>query len=592
MKILAPATLNSKESILWSSCPSMASKRILELLVSLYGEPAAKLAHSRIDALMEGFRLQSAVISRMAGRSVSHADAFLITYGDQLQESGVPPLQCLADFCRDHLTNIIPAVHILPFYPYSSDDGFSVIDYRKVDPLLGSWEDVARLGSNFNLMFDAVLNHVSVQQEWFQHFLNDEPRYIDYFIVVDPDSDLSQVVRPRTLPLLTEFPVCTGPRRVWTTFSEDQVDLNFRNTDVLLEILEVILFYVSHGADFLRLDAVAYLWKEIGTPCIHLPLTHAIIKLFRSVLDQVAPHVLLITETNVPHAENISYFGDGTDEAQMVYNFALPPLLLHTIHTGSSRALTRWAASLKLPSDRATFFNFLASHDGIGINPVRGILGESEIEAVVRQCVLHGSLVSNRRNPDGTDSPYELNINYFDALSNPQSAEALDLQIDRFIAAHAILLSLIGVPALYFHSLFGSRSWIDGSAQTGRNRTINRQKLIRENVEQELANPGSLRFKVFTRLCKLLQVRGQHPVFDPYGAQEVLEFGESVFALIRSSPLASERILYLQNITSVVQTVVLSESHRGVDLLSPAKRISAGMLQLAPYEGLWVQLEA
>jgi len=570
----------------------MTSKRRFELLVSLYGEQTAELAGARIDALMEGFRLQSGVISRMAGRSVSHTDAFLITYGDQVQEPGVPPLKCLADFCTDHLTNTITAVHVLPFYPYSSDDGFSVIDYRKVDPMLGTWEDVARLGSNFKLMSDAVLNHVSAQQEWFQHFLSDDPRYKDYFIVVEADSDLSQVVRPRTLPLLTEFPARTGQKLVWTTFSEDQVDLNFRNPDVLLEMLDVMLFYVLRGAAFLRLDAVAYLWKEIGTPCIHLPQTHAIIKLFRAVLDQVAPHVILITETNVPHAENISYFGNGTDEAQMVYNFALPPLLLHTLHTSSSHALSRWASSLKLPSERATFFNFLASHDGIGINPVRGILDQSEIEAIVRQCVLHGSLVSHRRNPDGTDTPYELNINYFDALSDPYSAEAPDLQVDRFIAAHAILLSLIGVPALYFHSLFGSRSWIDGPAQTGRNRTINRQKLIRQNVEQELANPGSMRFKVFTRLRKLLQVRAQHPAFDPYGAQEVLEFGESVFALIRSSPSASERILYLQNITSVPQTVILSEPHRGVDLLNQARRISSGTLQLYPYEGLWVQLEA
>ncbi len=563
----------------------------MKLLIDLYGEASAKPAQERLNSMMEAFRLPEEAGSHSRGKRLSHADAFLITYGDQVQDSGITPLRCLSDFCRKHLKNIITAVHVLPFYPYSSDDGFSVIDYRKVDPMLGSWDDVAELGSNFRLMFDAVLNHISAQHEWFQYFLKDVSKYRRYFTCVEGTPDLSKVVRPRTLPLLTEFRTSAGPKRVWTTFSDDQVDLNFSNPDVVLEILDVLLFYVSHGADFLRLDAIAYLWKEIGTSCIHLPQTHAIIKLFRAVLDQLAPHALLITETNVPHDDNISYFGDGTDEAQMVYNFALPPLLLHTIRTGSSHALTRWAASLKLPSDKTTFFNFLASHDGIGMNPVREILADSEIDAVVKQCLEHGGLVSYKRNPDGTDSPYELNINYFDALSSPHSAENLDLQVDRFIAAHTILLSFTGVPAFYFHTLFGSRSWMDGPAKSGRNRTINREKPLLPVVEKELAANASLRFKVFSRLRKLLEVRSQHPAFDPYGAQEVLEYEDSVFALVRSSAAPPERILYLQNITSAYQAVVLSESLEGIDLLNPSRRIHTNTVELMPYEGLWLQLQ-
>ncbi|MCI0415038.1 sugar phosphorylase [bacterium] len=566
------------------------AKRTFELLTSLYGKQDAKLAHDRINALIDQFRLQRKTVTQTGGSGISHADAFLITYGDQVQEPGTTPLRCLADFCKNYLANIITAVHILPFFPYSSDDGFSVIDYRNVDPMLGSWKDVAQMGSNFRLMFDAVLNHVSVRHKWFQSFLQDDPRYRNYFVVVEGTPDLSHVVRPRTLPLLTEIQVSTASRRLWTTFSEDQIDLNFRHIDVLLEILDLLLFYISRGAGFLRLDAVAYLWKEIGTSCIHLPQTHAIIKLFRAVLDQAAPDVQLITETNVPHAENISYFGDGTDEAQMVYNFALPPLLLHTIQTRNSRALTHWAASLKLPSNRTTFFNFLASHDGIGINPVRGILTETEIDAVVKRCMRHGGLVSYKRKPDGTDIPYELNINYFDALSDPHTAEDLNLQADRFSAAHTILLSLIGVPAIYFHSLFGSRSWVEGPVETGRNRTINRQKLIRQKVEQDLADSKSLRHKVFTRLRALLQVRSQHPAFHPYGKQEVLECGDSVFSLIRSSPQSGERILCLQNITPVSQNVLLPQSARGINLFKPTRRISAGSIQLSPYEGMWIQL--
>ena len=277
----------------------------------------------------------------------------LITYADQLSEPHVFPLRTLTDFCERYLSGLVSCIHILPFYPYSSDDGFSVSDYREVNPEFGHWGHIAHLGRTFRLMFDAVINHASVQHEWFQGFLKDDPAYRDYFIVVDGDPDLSQVVRPRALPLLTEFDMPSGSKKVWTTFSADQVDLNFQNPNVLLEIIDTLLFYVAQGAQLIRLDAIAYLWKEIGTSCIHLPQTHRIIRLFRAVLDIVAPHVLLITETNVPHKDNISYFGNGTDEAQMVYNFALPPLVLHTMQTGNSRRpfdLGGWI-NAPLPSD-------------------------------------------------------------------------------------------------------------------------------------------------------------------------------------------------------------------------------------------------
>ena len=160
---------------------------------------------------------------------------------------------------------MVDDIHLLPFYPYSSDDGFSVIDYKQVNPALGTWDDVARVGQNFHLMFDGVINHISAQSAWFKAFLQDDPKYRDYFIVVEGEPDLSQVVRPRTLPLLTEFTTPSGAKKVWTTFSADQIDLNYANPEVLLDIIDVLLFYVAHGAELIRLDAIAYLWKEIGT---------------------------------------------------------------------------------------------------------------------------------------------------------------------------------------------------------------------------------------------------------------------------------------------------------------------------------------
>ncbi|MDQ2692862.1 MAG: sugar phosphorylase, partial [Chloroflexota bacterium] len=504
----------------------------LSHLTFLYGaEPASHLV-DRLQQIIAGYEGR---IPPSSG-DLTERDSILITYGDQVQAPGEKPLQTLGQFCRRNLDGVVNGIHILPFYPWTSDDGFSVSDYRRVDPALGDWEDISRLGEDFRLMFDAVINHASVEHEWFQGFLRDDPRYREYFVVVEGSPDLSQVVRPRALPLLTEFETPSGTKQVWTTFSADQVDLNYENPDLLLEIVDTLLFYVSQGAELIRLDAIAYMWKEIGTSSIHLPQTHRIIQLFRSVLDAVAPHVLLITETNVPHVDNVSYLGDGDNEAQMVYNFALPPLVLHTLQTGSSRVLSEWATGLTLPSRQTTFFNFLASHDGIGINPARGILSDAEIDRMVERAVQHGGLVSYKHVAGGAQVPYELNINYFDALSSPNAGEAIQTQIDRFMAAQAIMLALVGVPGIYFHSLFGSRSWRAGVDLTGRNRTINRQKFDLASFERELEEESSLRYQVFQRYAQLLRARAGSPAFHPHGRQEILEYGEAVFAILRFSP--------------------------------------------------------
>jgi sucrose phosphorylase len=535
-----------------------AHDRIREHLRLLYGGDSAKQAWKKLEPRLARFRRRHPHFKSSAespAEPLTERDGMLITYGDQVTEPNRPPLQTLAEFLNAHTSDTIGDVHLLPHFPYSSDDGFSVIDYRQVDPKLGSWSDVERLERKFRLMFDAVINHVSRQSAWFQGFVRGEPPYTDYFIVVDPAEDLSKVVRPRALPLLTTVETSSGTKHVWTTFSEDQIDLNYRNPDVLIEIIDVLLLYVARGAQFLRLDAIAFLWKEIGTTCIHLPQTHRVIQLFRAVLDEVAPGVMLITETNVPHQDNISYFGDGTNEAQLVYNFALPPLVLHTFHTGNATALSQWAASLTLPSDRVTFFNFLASHDGIGINPARGILPGAAIDAMVERVRAHGGLVSYKSNPDGTQSPYELNVNWFDALSDPRSHEGIDVQVDRFIASQAIMLSLMGMPGIYFHSFFGSRGWPEGVKETGRNRTINRQKFDRAELERDLSDLKSLRHRVFARYRRLLMSRASSPAFNPYAPQQIVECGEAVFAVLRTARDEKQKVLCLHNVTNQPQIV-------------------------------------
>jgi sucrose phosphorylase len=458
-------------------------------------------------------------------------------------------------------------------------------------------------------MFDAVVNHVSQHSEWYQRFLAGDPDYQDWFITVNPSSNLewvSQVTRPRALPLLTSAQTPSGETLVWTTFSTDQIDLNFAHPPVLLKIIEVLLDYVEKGAQIIRLDAIAYLWKTIGTSCIHLEETHRAIKLMRCALDSVAPGVILITETNVPHKENISYFGQptdtpaGTDEAQLVYQFSLPPLIMHSILTGDAKALSKWAANLETPSPKATFFNFTASHDGVGLMPASGLLEEAEIQALVDSVLSHGGRASYKTNPDGSRSVYELNISYFDALSDPASDEPQAIQVARFIASQAIMLAMAGLPGIYVHSLVGSRSWAEGVAQTGRNRTINREKIQQSALEAELADPQSLRSQVLGAYKRLLRARGSDPAFHPYGDQHVQTLGDSIFSLTRTSPTRNSEVLCLHNVSAQTQNVSLTDpislpySGRWLDLISGQTYLAgteALTLRLPAYGVLWLKAE-
>ena len=556
---------------------------LLSHLTFLYGVERAPQLLQRVEQLLTKYH------TRIKPRNgeITERDSLLITYGDQVQTQNEKPLQTLNEFCKKYLTDVVSGIHILPFYPWTSDDGFSVVDYRQIDPALGTWDDVSAM-QNFRLMFDGVINHISSQSEWFHKFLQDDPQYRNYFITIAGDPDLSQVVRPRALPLLTTFETPSGEKKVWTTFSADQIDLNFKNPEVLFEILDILLLYIERGATFIRLDAIAYLWKELGTTCIHLPQTHHVIQFLRAALTEVAPHVQLITETNVPHTDNISYFGDGANEAQLVYNFALPPLTLHTLHTGDARILSDWARTLTLPSDKTTFFNFLASHDGIGLNPARGILSNADVDSLVDKALAHGGLISYKHNADGMQSPYEMNINYFDALSNPNGNESLDLQVDRFIAAQAIMLSIIGVPGIYFHSLFGSRGWLAGVQQTGRNRTINREKLQLNELQNQLANENSLRSKVFTRYSRLLKARSSPSAFHPHGTQKILDLHPSVFAIERISPDDKSSALCLHNVSRA--QISLSLNHESAIDLFTGQKIQISNVTLEPYQVRWLAL--
>lgn len=519
---------------------------------------------------------------------LSEKDAILIVYGDQIQAPGEATLQTLSDTLKKHLKGVLNTVHILPFYPFSSDDGFSVIDYTAINATMGNWDNVTVLRKDFCLMFDAVINHISIQSDWFQGFLRGEAPYTDFFITVDPETDLSSVTRPRTHPLLTPFDTALGEKYVWTTFSSDQVDLDYKNPKVLLAIVEVLLTYVEHGAKFIRLDAIGYLWKEIGTSCIHLPQTHQVIRLFRSIFNAVAPQVIIITETNVPHIENISYFGDGFNEAQMVYNFSLPPLILHTLYTSDATTLSRWSANLKTPSKQTGYFNFTASHDGIGIVPAKGILSDAEIDNLVQKTLAHNGLVSYKTNPDNTQSPYELNITLFDALSDPNSDEPQSLKVARFIVSQAIMLALSGVPGIYGHSFVGAHNNLIGVEETGRARTINREKWLQSEFESALANPNTIAAQVFKQYTQLLKIRTSHLAFHPFGKQHIISANPSLFIVVREAPNDSESVLCIHNVSPFTQTYK-PEIISPLEDLSSGDIISASELILQPYQVRWLR---
>ena len=354
-----------------------SNETIKQLLTNIYGEVNGRLAFERINLLIEKFPAQK----RKKQGYFSQDDVILITYGDSIKKSGQTPVATLNEFAVGSLGGAVSGIHFLPFFPYSSDDGFSVIDFFAIDAALGTWQDVKAIGKDFELMFDYVLNHFSSKSRWFESYLEGRQGFAEFAIEVDPATDLSRVTRPRSLPLLSEYRKKDGTSvHLWTTFSADQIDFNFKSLDVLEKMIEVLLFYVQQGATILRLDAIAYLWKEIGTNCIHLRQAHDMVKLFRGILDVVAPDVVIITETNVPHDENISYFGDGRDEAQMVYNFTLPPLLFYSFVKEDATVLSQWGARPLSGISNNTFFNFTASHDGIGVRPLEGILPPEELD--------------------------------------------------------------------------------------------------------------------------------------------------------------------------------------------------------------------
>jgi sucrose phosphorylase len=576
--------------------PTATEKDIFSLFASLYDK---NRAYECLDRLKELFSNYGHTLEEPKGtRNVwDETDTILITYGDVVrseEKPGKPCFQVLESVLDVYLDEVISTVHILPFSPSSSDAGFSVIDYKKVRDDLGSWSDIERLADKYQLMGDLVINHTSRFSEWFNNYQKGQSPGKDYFIEVDPEEDLSDITRPRNSPLLTMVETVNGFRNVWTTFSSDQIDLDFSNPDVLLSFIDIFLFYYSKGMRVIRLDAIPYLWKEIGTSSIHLKETHQVVKLFRKIADCINPDMTLLTESNVPFAENFSYFGNK-DEAHMIYQFSLPPLLLHAILSENTSYLTGWAADMPEPPDDCIYLNFTASHDGIGVRPLEGLIPQDEFDQLIKETKERGGFISHKKSDHG-QSPYELNITYFDAFEEPGHPRS-DLQIKRYLCSQIVAMSLKGVPAIYFQNFTAAKNNIEGVLESGEKRDINRKQWTQRELERCFKEEELQGYCPLEYYTELLKKRKKHAAFHPEGGQKVVDLGDSLFAFIRTSPDGKEEIAVISNFLS--RDICLEpESLEKMNITEPQKKdiitdkalVTKEGLRLGGFQTVWVRL--
>jgi sucrose phosphorylase len=590
--------------------PEEAGERMFRRLRALYGEPVAKEYLPELERIMRVHHahrppeLVQQDENFDPNERFTERDLVLITYGDLLAAGELSPLATLAHFLeRPKMRGIFNTIHLLPFFPYSSDRGFSVKSFKQVDPRLGSWDDIAEIGKDYQLMFDGVLNHASAQTWQFREVLNGHPWWKNMVITYSSPDELPPeqrriIRRPRTSDVLTKFDAIDGPIWVWTTFSPDQIDLNYHNPDVLMNSVGTLLLYVRRGADIIRLDAVTYLWAELGTTCASLEQTHEIIKLFRDVLGVVAPRAALLTETNVPHDENISYFGNGHDEAHMVYNFALPPMVLHTFYSGDATALSNWVRHLEYPSETTTYLNILDTHDGIGVLGVQGILAQDQIDVMIRKAREHGAFISYRTGEDGTEKPYEINSTWYSAVNRKESSEDLRLQLRRFAASRSVALVLKGVPGMYFHGVIGTENDPEIVEKTGSKRDVNRQEVDVAWLDEQLKDPHAKLSLLRNEMSRVAEVRNPERAFHPGGEQHVLELSPSVFSLLRVAPEGDQRVVALINVANKVCSVEVllselgTEEPRWLDLVSEVEYVAEDgkiPVNLQPYDVIFLK---
>ena len=549
----------------------------------------ASLLLNSIISLIDEDNLTSK--KKITPKNWSQKNSFLITYADSIKSENDSPLLVLNQFLQKYIDSI-DSIHILPFMPSSSDSGFSVIDYYKIDEKFGNWKDLNLISKNKNIMIDIVLNHASKSSKWFANFLKGSGQGHDFFKVVKDWNGIAQIERPRSSKLFQKIRTDDGVKKVWCTFSHDQIDLDFSNPDVLLEFLKIIKFYIKKNIKIFRLDAVAFLWKKQNTSCINLQETHYIIKLIRFVSTLIDKNTIIITETNIPSKENLSYFGNN-DEAHWIYNFTLSPLILFTLLGGNCSQLRKWSMTMPPAQEGNAYFNFLASHDGIGLRPVEGKLDSTELYKLIDKMRESGGRISYKTSQWGEEIPYEINITYLDSLKSTFDGDE-SFQIKRFICAHTIMLAMEGIPAIYIHSFLGTENDYNAIAAGGENRSINRFIWNKKDIYKILEDKNSNNFYIMSKLNNLLKIRSKQPAFHPNATQFTLNLGDEVFGLWRQDKKRKQSIFSISNVTSKsvrlsLQKINLIETEEWIDLISGNALINIDDdILLKPYQSYWI----
>ncbi len=521
-------------------------------------------------------------------KNISEKTSLIISYGDSVYSSQKGSIKVFHSFFKKNLKSYFDSIHFLPFYPSSSDSGFAVKDHYKIENRLGNWSDIKKISKSNNIMADMVINHSSARGLWFKNFLKNKRPGKDYFLTINSKFNISKVVRPRDHKLLKKINIFKKTDYLWRTFSPDQIDLNFKNPSVLLRFVKIMIHLINNGVTIFRLDAIAYLWKESATSCINLKQTHEIIKLLRIINNLLNIKTIIITETNLPENENLSYFGNN-DEANWIYNFSLPPLLIHGFLFENSTYLNKWSKNLPSTKNGNSYINFIASHDGIGIRPTEGIFYKKTLNDFIKRLKKNGSKFSFRKIKNKSKKIYEANITVANALKKSDYDKKGIFFLERYISAHAIMISFEGVPAIYFNSLFGTSNDEAKFVITGNNRDVNRYKWNLDNISKKLINKKSKQSIIFNKLVNLLSIRRKQKAFHPNALRYNVNFGSKIFAFKRISIDKKQTIICITNLSSKIQKPKLNKTYiQWKNIIGPKIRIEKNIILLRPYETIWL----
>lgn len=616
-------------------------ERLKLALQAVYGDSSATI-YEKVVAIAEDFSKRRANSQGNGFKSLSQKDMALICYADHVVSTEFSPIQTLGKVLKEYgISDKLPITHILPFYPWDTDRGFSVKDYYSVNPGYGTWEDIKELGTYTKLMFDFVANHASIENPLVQkalisdHISPEDSEckeylpYKDFVISYTEDNkpseeDLKQLSRPRNFPVLTKYRVVKndenrkvailgekkeeenvlGEGYVWTTFSRAklddgseetcQIDINYNNPNVFVESVKILLFYVEQSAKLVRLDAIGYIWKKIGSSSLHEPECHKILEALGSVLRIAAPEVITISEVNEPQVNAFTYIGNKEHpEADLAYQFSHFPLAVHAVLTEQSNFYQEWLKTISVFGAHQ-FTTVLGSHDGIGMKPARGLLPEEELERLCKILVEeHQGKPNFAVLPGGKKIIYEVCATPWCIINNPHTNENFDTQLQRYLAVTAMGLCIPGIPAIYWNGLFGMKNYLPEGG-LDENRTVNREIFDYIALKDLLDNETSEIHRCFQAVKYLLATRAKEQAFHPHTKlTPVVNDSSQVVSCLLDYAAENSQILAVTNVAKQQCKITLDSKDlptntSWIDLLS-GNQYTIPNIELNAYQVCWLK---